>query len=90
MLVYCCDEFWVFKIMFDCVCNNDKIWFFINYIVVVVDGDIIVIGLWVCDINIGVEIILLVIGVFVVIGYELWLGLVCEVIDVDLDGYVLV
>jgi thioredoxin reductase (NADPH) len=89
-LVHRRDEFRASKIMLNRARNNDKIKFITNHTVVAVDGETAVTGLRLRDTVTGEETTLPVTGVFVAIGHEPRSALVRDIVDVDVDGYVLV
>ena len=88
-LVHRRDEFRASKIMLNRARNNDKIKFITNHTVVAVDGETAVTGLRLRDTVTGEETTLPVTGVFVAIGHEPRSALVRDIVDVDVDGYVL-
>lgn len=89
-LVHRRDEFRASKIMLERARADEKITFRTNAAVVAVEGETTVTGLRVRDTVSGTESTLPVTGVFVAIGHDPRSQLVCDQVDVDADGYVLV
>ncbi|HZQ32373.1 MAG TPA: thioredoxin-disulfide reductase [Mycobacterium sp.] len=89
-LVHRREEFRASKIMLTRARDNDKIRFVTNAVVTEVLGDTSVAGIRLRDTITGHDSTLEVTGVFVAIGHDPRSELVCDQLDTDADGYVLV